>query len=175
MQPEAPHEPIQHARKTQKLESVKCKRLRKRSKSDSSLLDPHSGHPQKSSPNERKAPTDGGTEESASEARQATSSDSIQSNRYARRPRRKTRPDHYENPSNVVTGERGKPAHRRGKGESKKPRRKSRRKKGEQGEKPSSGVVQSFHAKNVSSDRLTVREHAVAWKCTQYRTDDWRS
>jgi hypothetical protein len=125
------------------------------------LLDPHSGHLQKSPANERKAPTDGGTEKSVSEARQATLSDSINSNRYARRPRRKTRPEHYECPSTVVTGERGKPAHLREKGESKKPRHKSRRKKGEQGEKPSSGVVQSFHAKNVSSDRLTVREQAV--------------
>jgi hypothetical protein len=172
VQPEVPLEPIEHLQRTRKTKPAKQKRQRKRSKSDSSLLDPRSDPLQKPAANEPKPPTDGGTGQSASEARQTTPSDSSSNNRYARRPRRKTRPEHYEHSSKAITKEWGNYAHRRGEGESKKPRRKSRCKKSE---KPGNSTVQNFQAKNVSSDRLTVREHAVAWKYTQYGTDDWCS
>ena len=72
---------------------------------------------------------------------------------YGRKPRHKTRPDIYEPKSDQVK-ERGMQKHRRGKGESKKTKGKSRRKKTE---KLGIGLVQSFHAKNVPKDRLTVR------------------
>jgi hypothetical protein len=150
VQPEAPGEPVEPR---QKAAPSKRKRQRKRSKSDSSLLDPATFPPpprrrRKSSPEiVRKAPIERGTaNDSASEAPQATVSDSSNSSRYMRKPRRKTRPEHYEP---------GSHADRDRKGESKKTLRKSKRKKREQ---PGiGGIVQNFHAKNVSGDRLTVR------------------
>jgi hypothetical protein len=151
VQPEAPGEPVELR---QKAEPSKRKRQRKRSKSDSSLLDPATFPPpprrrRKSSPEiMRRARIERGTaNDSASEAPQAaTASDSSNSSRYGRKPRRKTRPEHYEP---------GSHADRDRKGESKKTRRKPKRKKREQA--GIGGIVQNFHAKNVSGDRLTVR------------------
>jgi hypothetical protein len=139
--PEAPREPI---RSQQTAEPAKAQRKLRR-KSDSSILDPR---PPASPPHE---PVDNGVHE----ALQATCSDSSNSSRYARKPRRKTRPERYEP---------GSHAHRHHKGESKRPRRTSRRKKGE---KPP-GVMQTFQAKNVSGDRLTVR-----WLCACLEHTIW--
>lgn len=77
---------------------------------------------------------------------------STSSQQYARRPRRKTRPELYE-PTSKDAKERGTQLYRRPRGESNKSKRKSRRKKAA---KPGVGLVQSFHAKNVLKDRLTV-------------------
>lgn len=137
---------------------------RKQSRSDSSLLPlppRHTPHTKKRRPPTERNTTD---ESAGSEVSDATHTESAESStssqRYARKPRRKTRPERYEPPSKPVR-ERGKHAHGRPKGESKKSRRKSRRRIGEQ---PGSGIVQTFHAKNVSRDRLTVSAaiHAVA-------------
>ncbi|OAL55707.1 hypothetical protein IQ07DRAFT_175390 [Pyrenochaeta sp. DS3sAY3a] len=130
---------------------------RRQSRSDSSLLP--SPPRQKPLTKKRKPPTvESTTHESAgSEVSEATHTESAESStssqRYARKPRRKTRPERYE-PSSKPVPERGRHAHGPPKGESKKSRRKSRRRKGE---KPGSGIVQSFHAKNVSRDRLTLK------------------
>ncbi|KAF1836664.1 hypothetical protein BDW02DRAFT_211592 [Decorospora gaudefroyi] len=146
----APHE-LRSIDRTQKPEHKERKRRRKRSKSDSSILDPPP-RPHKPPTNAREAPNE--ADDSASEAPQTTLSRSSNSSRYARKPRRKTRPAHY-GASRVAVEERGTHAHQREKGESKKPRRKSRRKTGE---RPGiAGIVQDFHAKNVSGDRLTLK------------------
>ncbi|EOA88902.1 hypothetical protein ACJQWK_05632 [Exserohilum turcicum] len=109
---------------------------RRRATSDSSLLEPlapkapsrqHDARPQ-----------------TASHARHAAPSECSNASRYARKPRRKTRPDRYE--PNVH--------HRRRRNTSpKKPQHKSAR---SNKEKPGV-VVQSFRAKNVSRDRLTLK------------------
>jgi len=157
---EAPHNPEQTAGATffQRTEHsrpvFKEKRTAKRSRSDSSLLEPRP-HTQMTPPKKPKLATKGKSVASAlSEASEPDQSDSAESesssDRYARKPRRKTRPERYQ-PKPVV--QRVKHVHKSGKGESKKTRRKSRRKKGEQS---CSGVAESFQAKNVSKDRLTV-------------------
>ncbi|CAO2656751.1 Nn.00g055540.m01.CDS01 [Neocucurbitaria sp. VM-36] len=129
---------------------------RERSKSDSSLLDPLLR--EKTPKRKRNPPTEASTDDNAnSEASHLTRSEPTGSNsssqKYARRPRRKTHPERYE-PSSKAVQERGKHAYRSRKGESKKSLRKSKRKKCE---KPCSGIVQCFHAKNVSGDRLTLK------------------
>ncbi|KAF1839954.1 uncharacterized protein K460DRAFT_297270 [Cucurbitaria berberidis CBS 394.84] len=131
---------------------------RKPSKSDSSLLDPPALREKTPTKKKRRPPTENSTDQSAeSDALHATHTvspgSSISSQRYARRPRRKTRPERYE-PSSKAVEERGKHAYRGRNGESTRSRHKSKRKKGE---KPCSGIVQSFHAKNVSGDRLTLK------------------
>ncbi|KAF2118552.1 hypothetical protein BDV96DRAFT_643794 [Lophiotrema nucula] len=73
---------------------------------------------------------------------------------HARKPRRKTRPERYEPAPAKGVKERGTHVHHRRKGESIKTKRKSRRKKAD---KPGIGLVQSFHAKNVHGDRLTLK------------------
>jgi hypothetical protein len=132
-------------------------RGRKRSKSDSSLLAPQSQLPNvptsgRSSPAYRSV-----GDSACSEVSHPTHSGSAQSESssqlYARKPRRKTRPDRYEPSSKQYEG-RGKHVHRSRKGDGKKSRRASRRKK--KGDKLGTGIEQSFHAKNVTSDRLTV-------------------
>jgi hypothetical protein len=88
---------------------------------------------------------------------------------YARRPRHKTRLERYE-PSHKITGEQRKNAYGANLGESKKSRRKPKQKTvGKSGINP----THDFHAKNVSTDRLTVRAvtHEATWQCT----DDWYS
>ncbi|KAF2035910.1 hypothetical protein EK21DRAFT_53548 [Setomelanomma holmii] len=129
----------------------------KRSKSDSSLLDPqpqsHRAPPARPNP-----PTEEPSDASAcSETSHPSHGESIESEsssqRYARKPRHKTRPDRYE-PSSKHVGERRKHIHRSRKGESKKSRRKTKRKKGD---KQDSGMSHVFNAKNVSKDRLTLK------------------
>lgn len=132
VQPEAPRE------SNNLHQAAKPAKRKRHHRSDSSILDPR---PPASSPHES-------VDESANEALQATCSDSSSSSRYARKPRRKTRPERYE-PQHAP----GPHAHRDRRGGRKKMRRKPRRKKGE---KPPV-VMQTFQAKNVSGDRLTVR------------------
>jgi hypothetical protein len=78
---------------------------------------------------------------------------SAASQRYVRRPRRKTHPDRYEvGPMKVKQQDRN--PHPSRKSESRKSKRKSKRRKDN---KMYNGIGQDFHAKNVSMDRLTVR------------------
>lgn len=128
VQPETQREPVRHQRP---VESTKRKR---RCKSDSSILDPR---PPASPPHES-------VDDSAGKAFRAMCSDSSSSSRYARKPRRKTRPERYEPAPH---------ARRDPKDESKTTRRKPRRKKGEK----LPAVIRTLEAKNVSKDRLTVR------------------
>ncbi|EUC48779.1 hypothetical protein COCMIDRAFT_86588 [Bipolaris oryzae ATCC 44560] len=116
--------------------ACKRKRLPKRAKSDSSLLEPL---PLQDSPVQQRV-----RKQIASDVLDASSSTSSTSSRYARKPRRKTRPERYEPHKSEHAGPNKS---------SKKARHKSRRRKVE---KPGQ-VVQNFKAKNVSGDRLTLR------------------
>jgi hypothetical protein len=130
------------------------KRAPKRTKSDSSLLDPRPSHPKR-----HRATSGGSAGVSASSEASHTDRDpsnlsEASSQRFARKPRRKTRPERYEL-SLKRNKERGKLIHQSRRDKSKKTGRKSKRKKEEK--KPGSGIGQDFQAKNVSKDRLTVR------------------
>jgi hypothetical protein len=145
----------------------KQRRVRTGTKSDSSLLDPHPhSH---TAPKKPKQPSGKRSDESAySEASRPSrnsSAESESSQPYARKPRRKTRPERYQ-PKQPK--ERGRHVHQSRKDKSKRSKRKS---KGNKDEKPDSGVAQTFHAKNVSRDRLTVRAAGYAVMCDQ--ADDW--
>ncbi|KAH4803010.1 hypothetical protein HBI25_117060 [Parastagonospora nodorum] len=133
----------------------KDKHARKRARSDSSLLAPQTYLPRVSPVKTKPTPEKQVDTSAHSDASRPSRSDSTgsesSSHRYARRPRRKTRPELYEPKRNK---ERGKHVHQSRKDESKNPRRKSKRKKGD---KSDSGVAQNFHAKNVSRDRLTLK------------------
>lgn len=136
---------------------------RKPSSSDSSLLDDppqrKKGPPSGRVPSIEEEPDENGnTDASRSTSR---SERSMSSKSYRRRPRRKTRSERYE-PLSKDAKERGLHAQRRDKGESKKERRKTRRRKAN---RSGSGIVQSFQAKNVPRDRLTVRSTLVADSC----------
>jgi hypothetical protein len=135
-------------------QSSKGKRRRKPTTSDSSLLD---------TPPQRKitppvvshARFDEIADDSASSGASEPSSGSLSSmssHHYARKPRRKTRPERYE-PAPKDVKERGTHIRRHRKGESSKTKRRHKRKKVDQ---LGTGIVQAFHAKNVSRDRLTV-------------------
>jgi hypothetical protein len=132
-----------------------------RSKSDSSLLVPRS-HSHRASPNVPKPSTENGANRADSEGSQSGCSENTESEsssqRYARKPRHKTRLERYEPKQHK---EPAKHVHQSRKSESKRLKRKSKRKKGEQSD---SGVAQNFHAKNVSGDRLTVRAVSVQWR-----------
>ena len=132
------------------------------SKSDSSLLDPRPQQEEISTNERSRVPKRDPYHKTKSNVSQATQSESSQSDtssqQYTRKPRRKTRPERYQ-PSSKVIQERGKLIHQSRKGESKKMRRKSKRKKRE---KPGTDMMQNFHAKNVSGDRLTVRAATYA-------------
>ncbi|KAF2650192.1 hypothetical protein K491DRAFT_721002 [Lophiostoma macrostomum CBS 122681] len=129
---------------------------RKRSTSDSSLLDTRTTR-KEVPPATRAALVDDYAEDSgcsnASSPADPSSESSASSQSYARRPRRKTRPERYE-PALKDAKERGTRANRRVKNESKKNRRKSKRKKTDH---PGVGLVQSFRAKNIPRDRLTLK------------------
>jgi hypothetical protein len=128
------------------------KRRRKRSTSDSSLLDIRPRR-KKTPPTDDAADVEGSACSEAFHPASQSSGSSKLSQKYARRPRHKTRPERYE-PAAKEVKERGTHTHRRRKGESKKAKRKAKSRKAE---KPGTSIVQSFHAKNVPSDRLTVR------------------
>ncbi|KAF1944108.1 hypothetical protein EJ02DRAFT_341821 [Clathrospora elynae] len=132
VQPEVTRESIKSSRKAEPAR-------KKRFISDSSLLEAPS--PRRQTPEDQP--------DVCSEDSQASNS----SGAYERKPRRKTRPEHFELSSKVTVEERGGHAHNR-KGESKKTRRKSKRKKSD---KTGSGVMQNFHAQNVTGDRLTLK------------------
>ncbi|KAF2186857.1 hypothetical protein K469DRAFT_571033 [Zopfia rhizophila CBS 207.26] len=149
--------PLFFHRKESAEEQPPQKRRRiKRSTSDSSLLDTCLKQ-KKTPPIEHEADI----EESAGESTCSEASDhsghssgsTTSSHQYARRPRRKTRLDHYD-PKSKDAKRRGKQVSRREKGESRKAKRKSRR---EKTDKPGAGLVRSFHAKNVPIDRLTLK------------------
>ncbi|KAF2682781.1 hypothetical protein K458DRAFT_390697 [Lentithecium fluviatile CBS 122367] len=133
----------------------KKKRGRKRSTTDSSLLE---APPQreKMPPIAAQEVVEESAEENASSNASHTSSgsgSSMSSQPYARKPRRKTRPERYGPPSKDVK-ERGTHTRRHRKGESSKTKRKHKRKKAD---KPGTGIVQGFHAKNIPQDRLTLK------------------
>ena len=128
------------------------KRRRERSMSDSSLLDIRPQR-RRASPIEDVADVEKNACSEASHPASQSSRSSKSSKKYARRPRHKTRPDRYEATANEIK-KRGTHTHRLRKGETKKTKRKS---KSKNAEKLGTGIIQSFQAKNVPSDRLTVR------------------
>lgn len=145
------------------------KRAAKRKKSDSSLLNLQTSA--KGTPPKRSTASTVGRRAASehSEASRPSQSDSAGSksprHQFARKPRHKTRLERYK-PKHVKG--RGDHAHQSRKDESKKPRRKSKCKKGD----PSgSGIAVGFHAKNVSRDRLTVR--AAGHADVGMPADDW--
>jgi hypothetical protein len=153
-QPPSPPEPLrlQAFSQPNKVETAPedRPRRRKRSVTDSSLLDSCPRHKRALAAEEQSASDRCGASDRDADASSSGSSPSSQL--YARKPRRKTRPERYEPAKDVK--ERGTQVYRHRKGESKKARRKTRRRKGD---RPDHGVVQSFQAKNVPRDRLTVR------------------
>jgi hypothetical protein len=156
-----------HAPRPHELERApREKHGRKQSSSDSSMLDARPQH-KKAPPSGRVPPTEqeadetGHTDASHPTAR---SERSVSNEPYRRKPRRKTRPERY-GPVSKDAEERGLHTQRREKGESKKQRRTSQRKKAN---KSGSGIVQSFQAKNVPQERLTVSSIPVVevyWWC----------
>jgi hypothetical protein len=153
--PEQPPSPADNHRKAPTLPAKKSehvpreKRRREPSTSDSSLL--HIPPRRKQTPPTPQAGVDQSVDSSASSDASHPSSgsgSSTSSHRYARKPRRKTRPERYE-----PVKERGTHIHRHRKGESNQTRRRHKRKNVE---KQGTGIVQGFHAKNVPRDRLTV-------------------
>lgn len=155
---------------TQKPRAVfKDKHARKRAKSDSSLLAPQTYlpivSPRKPKPTPEKQVDTSAHSDVSRPSRSGSTGSESSSHRYARRPRRKTRPELYEPKRNK---ERGKHVHQSRKDESKNAKRKSKRRTGDRSD---SGVAQNFHAKNVSRDRLTVRVAGHAVICGS--ADDW--
>lgn len=149
--PDAPPHPTAPER------DLRAGRRRKRSTSDSSLLRTRTIRREPSLVERRAAIVDSGDDSAYSDAHHPpvhSSESSSSSQQYARKPRRKTRPERYEPTSKGAKG-RGTQVNRHRKDESKKKKHSSRRKKAD---KPGAGLVQSFHAKNVPKDRLTVRE-----------------
>lgn len=134
-------------------------RKRRGTSSDSSLIQARTARVPPSPIRRRAGSVDGVDEDVCSDTYQppghssgSSRSSSSSSHQYARRPRRRTRLERYE-PGSKAAKERGKKKNRHSKGESTKTRHKSRRKKRQN---PGAGLVQSFHAKNVSQARLTV-------------------
>ena len=132
------------------------RRRRRHSTSDSSFLDMCPTR-KKTPPVEYEPDAEGsvcsGASHSESHSEGISRSSSISNQMYARQLRRKTRLGRY-NPPTKDFRERGKHAHWHRKGESKKRKPKSKPK---MSVKPGGGIIQSFRAKNVPSDRLTVR------------------
>ena len=131
------------------------RRRHRHSPSNSSLIEPF--RPPKQRPiAEEDAPFHKSADESVrsgdSHPAHQCSGTSVSSEPYARRPRRKTRPERYE-PKDRRVKERGTQVYRHRRGESRKTKPRSKRNKSDI---PGANVVQSFQAKNVSKDRLTV-------------------
>lgn len=153
-----------------------ARRRRKRSSSDSSLLKAASPQPRRKGNTARKLDrceipdviNEGLSDTSHSTSGRSTSSHASQ--RYARKPRRKTRADKYDvEPKRGKERDAGQRPSR--KSESKKSKRKFRRRKDE---KTHNGIGQEFQAKNISRDRLTVRtmDNTPTWL---KETDHWCS
>jgi hypothetical protein len=135
--------------------AAKGKQRPKRCASDSSLLDIAPERANITSEEHKRVKKISITDSVSDQASTAPSESAAShgsSQRYTRKPRRKTRPERYD-PSSTVIKKRGEHAHRHHKSESKRARRKSRRVKGKD---PATDIAQSFHAKNVYGDRLTV-------------------
>lgn len=137
-------------------ERPRKKRKHLRSTSDSSLLD---SHPQRRSPSprlKRKASAtslleDGSRSDGSSGSSRSTRR-STSSEPYARRPRRKTRPERYEP---MLKEDKGH-ASRKDQRKRDKTRSSRRRSKHRSWDRPDTGPGRSFHAKNVPTNRLTV-------------------
>lgn len=138
---------------------LNARRRRKRSSSDSSLLKAASPQPRRKGVTAKKLDCwedPDVTDDDHNDTSHSTSGGSTcsaASQRYARKPRRKTRADKYDVRSKKAKAQdEGQRASR--KSESRKSKRKSRRKKDE---KTHNGIGQEFQARNVSKERLTVR------------------
>ena len=135
------------------------KRRRKRSSSDSSLLKAPSPRPwpkgipalERDSHNVRN-PVESVRSDASDSAPSELTDGSTVSQRYARKPRRKARPDKYDARLKRPK-EQDESQHPNQKSESMKSKRKSKRR---EDERTHSGVRQVFQARNVSKDRLTV-------------------
>jgi hypothetical protein len=146
-------------------------RVPKRTKSDSSVLAPQPHSP--NAPSEKRKrkrsinriPDMDSCSEVSRPSHNASTESKPSSACYARKPRRKTRLGRYEPKQHK---EPAKYAHHSRKSESKRSKCTSTRKKGEMMD---SGVAQTFQAKNVSRDRLTVRAVGHAVLCSV--TNDW--
>lgn len=136
-----------------------ARQRRKRGSSDSSLLKAHSPRLRRKSVSVDERDRFGvpdAIDESHSDASRPGSTESaassVVSQRYARKPRRKTRADKYDIGSKR-TKKRSDDQRPSRKSESRKSKRKSRRQKGN---KTHNGIGHDFQASNVSKDRLTV-------------------
>jgi hypothetical protein len=149
-----------------------ARRRRKRSSSDSSLLKAASPQPRHKGVTAKKLDrcevpsvvNEGYSDITLSTSGGSTGS-SAASQRYARKPRRKTRADKYDVGSKRANAQdEGQRPSR--KSESRKSKRKSRRRKDE---KTHNGIGQEFQARNVSKERLTVRTAChtpkAFWRC----------
>lgn len=139
--------------------SLDARRRRKRSSSDSSLLKAPSPQPRRQDGRTTKREhrrVQETTAEAQSVTSRSTSSEltdqTTASQRYARKPRRKTCPDKYEAGSKDIQGQ--DESQRQGrKVETRKSKRKSKRRKDD---RTHLGIERNFQARNVSKDRLTV-------------------
>ena len=173
VQPEPISEHSPEPVRSKHVDSAPKRRHRVHDTSDSSLLEPFY-RAASASPNECNHPAerDANDHVEGEDLRSTYShSSSIQDSpqRYARRPRHKTRPERYE-PSHTIAGRKKKDARRPDAGESRKSRRKPKQKTvGRSG----NNTAHDFHAKNVFTDRLTVRAvtRKVTWQCA----DGWYS
>lgn len=140
------------------------KHKRKQSTSDSSLLDDPRQRRSSVVPKQGNIIKENVNEGASASHPTSRSESSVSSEPYRRKPRRKTRPERYE-PVPQGARERGTHTRRQKKGESKKTSRISRRNKSG---KPRNDIVESFQAKNVPRDRLTVTcalAGQVRWWC----------
>ena len=137
--------------------TLKRRNLQTQRDSDSSVLSIRSQQEERPKKRRRHGKGDRSTSDTDTASFQERCSSSTRttatSQRYARRPRHKTRPERYESTSKAKKEVRAHPQSGR-RGVVKNPRRKSKGKKiGKQGDE----TAQNFRANNVSGDRLTVR------------------
>ena len=132
---------------------INRKHGQKPGRSDSSLLDPLTQQEDKPAREQKihhkERIRENHRSQGSQEMRRESSESLASSHQYVRRPRHKTRPERYEPPK--VARQRDSHSHSKRRVETNEPKRKFKRKKND------GGMVQSFHAANVSSDRLTVR------------------
>ncbi|KAF2013383.1 hypothetical protein BU24DRAFT_493884 [Aaosphaeria arxii CBS 175.79] len=137
------------------MDDPRASRKYRKSRSGSSLLERRPIPPRKTLKCETSAEhsTNSSDCSEAHDPTSRTSSSRVSSQRYARKARRKTRTDRYD--PTVNNGKtRETHIYRNQIDESKKRKRKPKRKRSD---KSGVGLVQSFRAKNVSQDRLTLR------------------
>ncbi|KAF2204474.1 hypothetical protein GQ43DRAFT_161168 [Delitschia confertaspora ATCC 74209] len=141
-----------HPKQNAEERPVGNRRRRKNSTSDSSILDTRPKRREPSPIQYERGEDDVSVGSLASSRPSHSSGSGPPSHRYARRPRRKTRLERYE-PKRKTDKELGRHIHGKEKEEIRKSKCKSRHKS----EKKGTGNFQSFHAKNVPKDRLTLR------------------